>query len=641
MKLKLLFIPLLAGLLYAFNSQGTMPPPSAQDLSGAIVVTNKEVYLPAEDIHFRINSPSDAARHSFSCSIYELSGKEIVSKDFENSMNRYSGKIQLPEKADPGIYMMMFKKKGKDVFAFRQLVVTLPYQKKFKPEISFHKQQYEATDKVVANFNLLQKTDEDYRRAVVKYDLVSNGKTIDDGRFRIKPDTRNEFVFEGKDINSDVYIIGEIIESRSNRYPFIKRIPFRKRGYTLEAYAIPSGNQSNQFMLRAFHTNGFPLSAQEIRIVDEDKKVSKVLQTNQMGHTLFTLENGVKEGYSFEVNPNDYFQPSTLMEVQELEKTQSQYSQGMKVTSLGSELLKKEYKTGENIQIRLTRKQPIPKDASLAFSAVHNDRIPNIINWKLYSPSYYTHPEVRKIFDQHTMEDPAGTMAVKMLLYPYQYKANTDPLQPEEILEYYNKQYSREMKAMLIRNMKMNYDLLYANGETETPRVKREPPYKELLRSGVDLPVVLESIKPYTETGGMILFSGMQNSFTQQKGALIIVDGMKRGHQISQLEYIEPESVESIEVITDPSEMNRYSALDANGLVLIETKKGTDRSGKQEEPENQFESSLYWESQLPLLKDKNSRIVFPTNQRSGQFVVFGYGLNETGMIIYSGSFRVK
>jgi hypothetical protein len=271
---------------------------------------------------------------------------------------------------------------------------------------------------------------------------------------------------------------------------------------------------------------------------------------------------------------------------------------------------------------------------------VHNDRVANIINWKLYSPGYYMHPEVRKKLDLFDMEDLSGTMALKMLLSPYQYKTHHQ-VSPEKILEYYNQQYSREMKAMLIRDMEMNYDLRYANGQVETPRVKREPPYKELLRSGVELPVVLESIKPYNETGGMILFSGMQNSFTQQKGALIIVDGMKRGHQISHLEYIEPESVESIEVITDPSEMNRYSALDANGLVLIETKKGTDQSGKQAKAENQFESSLYWESQLPLLKDKNSRIVFPTNKRSGKFLLFGFGQDNTGTIIYSGSFRVK
>ncbi|HKL38570.1 MAG TPA: hypothetical protein VJ876_06695, partial [Bacteroidales bacterium] len=436
----------------------------------------------------------------------------------------------------------------------------------------------------------------------------------------------------------------EIIESRSNIYPFVKRIPYRKRGYTLEAYEIADGNgkeQSNQYMLRAFHSDGLPLSDQEIRIMDKDQQTVKVLQTNPMGHTLFTLREGVKEGYSFELNANAYFHPSTLMDIQKLAGSTAKHTQGMKVISLGSELLKKEYEAGENIQIRLIREQPLQKDASLAFSVVHNDRITSIINWKLYSPAYYTHPEIRKTINQYAMEDLSGIMAVKMLLYPYQHKANTDHVQPEEILEYYDKQHSREMKAMLIRDMEMNFALRYANGKVETPRIQREPTYKELLRSGVELPIVLESIKPYNKMGDMIVFSGMQNSFTHQKGALIIVDGIKRGNQITQLEIIDPESVESIEVITDPSRMNRYSALDANGLVLIETKKGTNQSSTQKEPENQFESSLYWESQLPLLKDKNSRIVFQTNKRSGRFVLFGYDQNDTGTLIYSGSFRVK
>lgn len=103
---------------------------------------------------------------------------------------------------------------------------------------------------------------------------------------------------------------------------------------------------------------------------------------------------------------------------------------------------------------------------------------------------------------------------------------------------------------------------------------EREPTYKKYLESATSLLDVIKIIKPYRMDGDLIIFPGGTNSFIAQDGALIVIDGQKMGTSASALSSISPHDVESINVSTNPIDIQRYTGLNSVGLIEIETKKG-------------------------------------------------------------------
>ncbi len=110
------------------------------------------------------------------------------------------------------------------------------------------------------------------------------------------------------------------------------------------------------------------------------------------------------------------------------------------------------------------------------------------------------------------------------------------------------------------------------------PRLN-ESAVKSYLRDATSMLDVVKAIRPYELMGGKIVFRG-SNSFYNQDGALIVIDGQKHGTDASFLESISPKEVEDVRVLVDPIEMSRYTALNTVGVIEI-----TLRKGKMETPE--------------------------------------------------------
>ena len=98
-----------------------------------------------------------------------------------------------------------------------------------------------------------------------------------------------------------------------------------------------------------------------------------------------------------------------------------------------------------------------------------------------------------------------------------------------------------------------------------------EPMYKKQLANGMSVLEVIKTIKPFTMSGGKILFQGV-NSFINQQGALIIIDGQQAGDNAAVLSSIAPTEVESINISTNPSDIQKHTGLNVVGIIEITIK---------------------------------------------------------------------
>ena len=102
----------------------------------------------------------------------------------------------------------------------------------------------------------------------------------------------------------------------------------------------------------------------------------------------------------------------------------------------------------------------------------------------------------------------------------------------------------------------------------------RSDSYKSLLQTSTSVLEVIKMIKPYQMMGGQIVFYGTQNSFNNQSGALIVIDGQKMGTSADVLNMLAPNDVESINISLDPMDIQKYTGLNNVGVIEISTKKG-------------------------------------------------------------------
>jgi len=109
-----------------------------------------------------------------------------------------------------------------------------------------------------------------------------------------------------------------------------------------------------------------------------------------------------------------------------------------------------------------------------------------------------------------------------------------------------------------------------------------EPYWKKYLNGSSSLLDILKTIRPFELVGGKIVFRGV-NSFFEQDGALIVIDGQRLGSDASQLTMINPLDVEDIRILLDPTEMAMYTALNTVGVIEIKTKHGSSNEKKSDE----------------------------------------------------------
>lgn len=132
--------------------------------------------------------------------------------------------------------------------------------------------------------------------------------------------------------------------------------------------------------------------------------------------------------------------------------------------------------------------------------------------------------------------------------------------------------------------------------------------------------------------GDHIVFRGA-NSVVAQDGALFVLDGIKLGTNINVLNSINPDDIANIEVFTNPTDIHRYTALNAVGLIEITSKRGYDEiedDGKL----TPYNSTLYWNPYVKIFQKGETSVSFKSTKMKTKYRVIIQGIDETGQPVY-------
>jgi len=172
----------------------------------------------------------------------------------------------------------------------------------------------------------------------------------------------------------------------------------------------------------------------------------------------------------------------------------------------------------------------------------------------------------------------------------------------------------------------------FSNTEKADYKDKKIPPWK---RHIIDVGILeaIKMIKPYQIIGGVIVFHGV-SSMQAPAGALIVIDGLKLGHDPGLLSGINPYDVENIQVYTSPSDILRFASFAAEGVIEIKTK-GSGREQKKSEIEihQQTMKNPFWMSRLKL--DECVEIDFSYYNPNQPLSIIGIieGISEKGKMV--------
>jgi hypothetical protein len=110
-------------------------------------------------------------------------------------------------------------------------------------------------------------------------------------------------------------------------------------------------------------------------------------------------------------------------------------------------------------------------------------------------------------------------------------------------------------------------------GKKVTENEANVPAWKKYLESGGNVLDAIKMIHPYDSRDNKIIFHGL-NSFSNQDGALIVIDGQKLGVDASYLAQLNPTTIENLRILLDPQDIVQYTGFNAIGVIEITTKRG-------------------------------------------------------------------
>jgi hypothetical protein len=201
----------------------------------------------------------------------------------------------------------------------------------------------------------------------------------------------------------------------------------------------------------------------------------------------------------------------------------------------------------------------------------------------------------------------------------------------------------------LIDYFQQNKELLKTIGlENKGTKLVKMSSAEKLLHSGSSVLEVIKMTKPFRLDGNQIVFYGSNNSVNFQSGALIVIDGQKMGTDVSVLNALSPFDVKSINISTNPVDIQRYTGLNSVGIIEINTKHEKDDflpemngSGFHENesfnaanfPHNvwKYQTTLFWKNDIPV--DKSGKVTFnlPVSEISSDFVIQVDAISEGGI----------
>ena len=97
---------------------------------------------------------------------------------------------------------------------------------------------------------------------------------------------------------------------------------------------------------------------------------------------------------------------------------------------------------------------------------------------------------------------------------------------------------------------------------------------RKLLATATNLLDVINTLKPFTLKNNKIVFIGSENSLFFQDGALLIVDGVQSGTDVSSISGFSPLEVDHINISTNSADVHRYTGLNSVGVIEIFMKNG-------------------------------------------------------------------
>jgi hypothetical protein len=191
----------------------------------------------------------------------------------------------------------------------------------------------------------------------------------------------------------------------------------------------------------------------------------------------------------------------------------------------------------------------------------------------------------------------------------------------------------------MIDYYRRNKELLKLTGtEYREPKQEKQTNAEKLLMSGSTILDVIKMTKPFRLEGNQIVFYGSNNSLNYQSGALIVIDGQKMGTDITALNSVNAFDVKSINISTNPVDIQRYTGLNSVGLIEITTRTKTSDFVMEDKdagfhnveifdaekiPHNvwRYQTTLLWKNGIPA--DENGKVVLKlsVSEIQSEFVV--------------------
>ena len=190
----------------------------------------------------------------------------------------------------------------------------------------------------------------------------------------------------------------------------------------------------------------------------------------------------------------------------------------------------------------------------------------------------------------------------------------------------------------ILKNDQLFPEYLFVNKRfMEKSGIKsKRPDKKEIiqrkLESGTPILDVIRSIKPFQQMGDIIIFRGA-NSVNSQDGALFVLDGTKLGTSIGVLSSINPNEIANIEVFTSPTDIHRFTALNAVGVIEMTSKRGFDETDDSKQM-TRYNSTLFWNPYVKILQKSETSVLFESTQMKTKYRVIVQGVDETGKPVY-------
>jgi hypothetical protein len=194
-----------------------------------------------------------------------------------------------------------------------------------------------------------------------------------------------------------------------------------------------------------------------------------------------------------------------------------------------------------------------------------------------------------------------------------------------------------------------NRDLLKLAGtENREPKPEKQSSADKLLQSGTSVLEVIKMTKPYRIENNQIVFYGSTNSLNYQSGALIVIDGQKMGTDISALNSLSPFDVKSINISTNPIDIQKYTGLNSVGVIEINLKTSSADFGVDEKettyhmstPFNaesmaqyiwKYQTTLRWENGIKVDSSGKVNLKVKTSDIKSDFVIHVEAISDSGV----------